>query len=86
MSFLDCLQMLGAVRPVQRPPSPEQRELAAVDFGWAPATGPATGGMGMGTGAAAAALVGVGGDQLQPLQGFSLLFLLLLKQPQLVCY
>ena len=40
----------------------------------------------MGTGAAAAALVGVGGDQLQSLQGFSLLFLLLLKQPQLVCY
>lgn len=82
MSFLDCLQMLGVVRPVQRPPSPEQRELAAVDFGWAPATG----GMGMGTGAAAAALVGVGGDQLQSLQGFSLLFLLLLKQPQLVCF
>lgn len=42
MGFLDCLQMLGVVRPVQRPPSPEQWELAAVDFdrrlqlgGWA---------------------------------------------------
>lgn len=30
--------MLGVIRPVQRPPSLEQQELAVVDFGWVPAT------------------------------------------------